>query len=111
MGASASSSISVISQVVLFTSIGNGQTDLTSTLIKYNPNSPNSVAKIYGGGSLTLGNVVDRRTINFSNGMPPYSIDFEQEFILFPGNGLCIVHESETSGNVYLPWATFSWFE
>ncbi len=110
MGASATGSISVISQIVLFTTIASG-TDLSSNIIKYNPNSPNSIAKIYGGGTLTLGNVVDRRTINFSNGMPPNSINFEQEFELFPGQGLCLIHEAETSGNVYLPWCTYNWFE
>ena len=111
MGASASGSITVISQAVLFTSIGSGPTDLTGNIIKYNPNSPNSVAQIYAGGSLTLGNVVDRRTFNFSNGSPPQSIDFKQELELLPGNGICVVHESETSGNVYRPWSTFTWFE
>ncbi len=111
MGVSAQSSISVISSVTLFTSIGGGSTDLTSTLIKYNPNCLNSVAKIYAGGSLTLGNVIDRRTINMSNGMPPTNIDFAQEFELTPGNGICVVHEAETSGNVYLPWVTYNWWE
>lgn len=111
MGVSAQSSISVISSVTLFTSIGSGPTELTSTLIKYNPNSPNSIAKLYAGGSLTLGNTIDRRTINMSNGMPPTNIDFNQEFVLTPGNGICVVHESETSGNTYLPWVTYNWWE
>lgn len=110
MGISATGSISVISQVVLFTSITSA-TDLSTNIIKYNPSSPNSIAKIYGGGSLTLGNVVDRRTINFSNGMPPTNIEFKQEFELISGQGLCVVHEAETSGNVYNPWCTFNWYE
>ena len=110
LGVSASSSISVISQVVLFTNI-NGATDLTLNLVKYDPNAPNSIAKIYGGGILTLGNVLDRRTINFSNGMPMQDIDFKQEFEISQGNGLCVVHEAETSGNSYLPFVTFNWWE
>ncbi len=110
MGVSASSSISVISNVTLFTAISSAS-DLTPTLVKYNPDSLNSIAKIYGGGSLTLGNIIDRRTINFSNGMPPNNIDFTQEFEIPPGSGICVIHESETSGNSYLPWVTFNWWE
>ena len=111
MGVSAGGSISVISQIVLVTAIGGGVTDLSANIIKYNPNSPTTIAKIYAGGSLTLGEVLDRRTINFSNGMPPYGKDFKQEFVLVSGNGLCVIHESETAGNTYLPWATYNWFE
>ena len=110
MGISASGNISVISQAVLFTSITSA-TDLTTNLIKYNPNSPNSVAKIYAGGSLSLGNVIDRRTVNFSNGMPSTNIDFKQEFELIPGQGICVIHESETAGNSYLPWVSYNWWE
>ena len=109
-GASASGSISVISNVTLFTGV-SGATDLTTNIVKYNPNSPDTIAKIYAGGSLTVDKIVDRRTINFSNGMPPYGIDFIQEFELLPGNGLFVGHESESAGNSYLPWVTFSWFE
>ena len=110
MGASASGSISVISNVTLFTDVVGG-TDLTANIVKYNPNNPNSIAKIYAGGSLTTDKIIDRRTINFSNGMPPYGIDFVQEFELLPGTGIFIGHESESAGNVYYPWVTFNWFE
>lgn len=110
MGASASGSISVISNVTLFTGV-SGATDLTTNIVKYNPNNPDSIAKIYAGGSLTVDKIVDRRTINFSNGMPPYGIDFIQEFELTPGTGLFVGHEAESSGNVYLPWGSFSWWE
>ena len=110
MGASASSSISVISNVTLFTSVSSA-TDLTGNIVKYNPNNPDSIAKIYAGGSLVTGKIVDRRTINFSNGMPPEGIDFVQEFELVPGTGLFVGHESESAGNSYLPWCTYSWWE
>ena len=111
MGASASGSISTISNVSLFSDISGGATDLTGNIIKYNPNNPNSIAKVYAGGSLTVEGIINRRTTNFSNGMPPYSVDFKQEFVLKPGNGLFVGHEAETAGNVYLPWVSFSWWE
>ena len=110
MGASASGSISVISNVSLFTGVSDA-TDLTGNIVKYNPNNPDSIAKIYAGGSLTVDKIVDRRTMNFSNGMPPYGINFVQEFELIPGNGLFVGHESESAGNSYLPWCTYSWWE
>ena len=109
LGASASTNITVISQLTLF-SVISGATDLSANIVKYNPNSPNPVAEIYGGGILTLGKVIDRRSLNFSN-LPSESIDFKQEFELLPGSGICIVHEAETSGNVYLPWVTYTFFE
>jgi len=109
LGASASTNITVIGNITLFTAI-SGASDLSANIIKYDPNSPNSIAQIYGGGVLTLGNIINRKSFNFSN-LPSESFDFKQEFELLPGNGICVVHEAETSGSVYLPYATYTFFE
>src|SRR3990167_11363101 len=61
LGASASTNITVIGNITLFTAI-SGASDLSANIIKYNPNSPNPLAKIYGGGSLTLDKVLSRKS-------------------------------------------------
>ena len=109
LGASASTNITVAGNITLFTAI-SGASDLSANIIKYNPNSPNSVAEIYGGGVLTLDKVLSRKSFNFSN-LPSETFDFKQEFELLPGIGICVIHEAETSGNVYLPWVTYTFFE
>ena len=109
LGASASNNITVTGNITLFTAI-SGASDLSINIIKYNPNSPNSIAEIYGGGSLTLDKVLSRKSFNFSN-LPSETFDFKQEFELHPGQGLCVINEAESSGNIFLPYVTFNWWE
>lgn len=110
IGASLGVSSTVLARVNLFTAILSGL-DLSTDIIKYNPKAPNPLAKIYSSGSLTLDKVLDRRTIMVNTGTPSDSINFNQEFEIEPGKGVCVVHESEYSGNLFYPYVTLTWWE
>lgn len=110
IAASLGVSSTVLAELIFFTNIIGG-TNINSNIIKYNPNSQNSIANIFAGGTLTLATVIDRRTISVNLAMPSYDIEFAQELEIPPGKGVCLVHESEYSTNLFYPYATFSWFE
>lgn len=111
VGASQITNFSILSQIVEFSSFGSGDVDLTPDIVKYDKDSPNSIAKIFRAGSLILGKTIDRRTIGLDNGMPSYNKTFLQEYEILPNSGICIVHEAESASRVYNPWATFTWYE
>lgn len=111
VGASQITDFSILSQIVEFSSFGSGQVDLTTNIVKYANDSPNSIVNLFRAGSLTLGKVIDRRTIGLGSGMPQYNKTFIQEYEILPNNGICIIHEAESAARVYYPWATFTWIE
>lgn len=104
-----STNINILTQIYLFNSITSA-TDLTSAILKFNPNSPTSIAQIYAGGSLTLVNSITRRTFGLNSDLSD-TIEFPQELEIPPGQGVCLVHEAESSGLIYTPYVTYYWWE
>lgn len=99
----------ILSKIYTVSSLIPG-TDLTSGILKFNPNSFNSIANIFAGGSLTLDKGITERSLGFQSDLKD-SIIFPQELEIPPGQGVCVVHEAEISALIYNPYVSYYWFE
>lgn len=106
----ASSTIGVNTGVgrCILTTNGVDRTDIQ----KYNQDQPASIAKLYSGINSGFFSPFEVRSLVLSSGMPSYGIDFKQEYVIKPGEGLYVQHLAETAAiTSYFPWASFTWWE